>query len=184
MFLLVLAIGTALPMLVGLVFVRVVSHTDGIAVPSVTQPRQSIEVVPERDERRHSESWEVYSTVIGPGGYERLTESDIEDELAEASVTSPFLHRSGVSRERTQSETTDREVELSPSRRQSESFVDRNTIPHRHSRSRSRSMVQHHEHVDVHGWGLLKNSEFWNLFLVMCCCKSYLYSVIITNMVL
>jgi hypothetical protein len=166
-FLLVLSIGTALPMLVGLALVKVAPHTDAIAIPSYSQTRHSIEVVPERDERRHSENWEVYSAVVGPGGYERLTESDIEDELMEASVAQPFLRHE--SRERLRSGTTDPEVELSPSRRDSTALPHPETRTHRHSRSRSRSLVRPHEHADIYGWDLLQNSEFWVLFLTMCC---------------
>jgi hypothetical protein len=163
-FLLVLSIGTALPMLVGLALVKVTPHNDAISIPSHSQARHSIEVVPERDERRHSENWEVYTAVVGPGGYERLTESDIEDELMEASAAQPFLRHD--SRERSRSGTIDAEVELSPSLT---SLPHPETRMHRHSRSRSRSLVKLHEHVDIHGWDLLRNSEFWVLFLTMCC---------------
>lgn len=160
-FLLVLSIGTAFPMLVGLVLVRVVPHTDAITVQT-SHARHSIEVVPEHDERRHSENWEVYTTVVGPGGYERLTDNDLEDELLEASVTQPFLRHG--SREHSRDAIIDAGVELSPSRRvSSESRVNH------HTGSQSRSLACSHEHVDTHGWDLLRDSEFWTLFLIMCC---------------
>lgn len=154
-------------MLVGLAMVKVVPHAEGIAIPSLSHPRHSFEVVPQRDERRQSESWDVYTPVVGPGGYERLTESDIEDELQEASVSQPFLN---ASREHSQSRDEEREVELSPSRRQS-ALPEFGRRTRGHSRSRSRSLIRPHEHVDVHGWKLLQDLEFWNLFLVMCCCE-------------
>jgi hypothetical protein len=157
-------------MLVGLAFVQVVPHAEGIAIPSLSNPRHSIEVVPERDERRQSQSWDVYTPVVGPGGYERLTESDLEDELQEASVAQPFLNRGNPNLEQSPRAAEDREVELSPSRRESgvPGFGRR---ARGHSRSHSRSLIRPHEHVDVHGWKLLQDIEFWNLFLVMCCCE-------------
>lgn len=154
-------------MLVGLALVKVTPHTDAIAIPAHSQTRYSIEVVPAHDERRRSENWDVYTPVVGPGVYERLTESDLEDELREANVATPFLRHN--SRER--SDTADAEVELSPSRRQSIALPHPETRVHRHSRSRSRSLVKPHEHTDVHGWALLQDSEFWILFLIMCCRK-------------
>lgn len=157
-------------MLVGLASVKVVPHAEGIAIPSLSHPRHSIEVVPERDERRQSQSWDIYTPVVGPGGYERLTESDIEDELQEASVATPFLNRANGSREHSQHRDDEREVELSPSRRES-AMPDFGRRIRGHSRSRSRSLLRPHEHVDVHGWRLLRDFEFWNLFLVMCCCE-------------
>lgn len=155
-------------MLVGLALVKVVPHADGIAIPSSSHPRQSIEVVPERDERRQSQTWDVYTPVVGPGGYERLTESDIEDELQDASVSQPFLNRTNGSREHSQNAEEEREVELSPSRRES-ALPDLGRRARGHSRSQSRSLLRPYEHVDVHGWNLLRDSEFWNLFLIMCC---------------
>ncbi|KAG9055898.1 hypothetical protein FS842_000813 [Serendipita sp. 407] len=168
--LLVLAIGTSIPMLVGLVLVRVVPHAEWFAIPSSSQPRHSIEVVPERNERRQSQTWEVYTTVVGPGGYERLTESDIEDEILEASVSTSFLPQTGPIRESQGNGDISREVELSPSRRESTTLADIQTSIRRHSRSGSRSLARHkHEHPDVHGWDLLRNKEFWILFSIMCC---------------
>lgn len=96
-----------------------------------------------------------------------MTESDIEDELMEASAAQPFLRHD--SHDRLRSGTIDAEVELSPSRRNSTALPHPETRMHRHSRSRSRSLVKLHEHADIHGWDLLRNSEFWILFLIMCC---------------
>ncbi|KAG8809163.1 hypothetical protein FRC17_003571 [Serendipita sp. 399] len=167
--LLVLAIGTSVPMLIGLVLVKVVPHAEWVAIPSSTQPRHSIEVVPERDERRQSQTWEVYSTVVGQGGYERLTESDLEDEILEASASAPFLPQNRRSGEEARSPDGARELELSPSRRPSAALADLQANIRRHSRSRSRNMAHHHESADIHGWGLLKATEFWILFSIMCC---------------
>jgi len=173
-FLLVLAVGTAIPMLIGLVFVHVVPHAEGIAIPSLSNPRQSIEVVPERDERHRSHSWDIYTPVVGPGGYERLTESDLEDELQGTSVSQPFLNSADRNHERLPHGEEGREVELSPSRRESGATEFGRRTPG-HSRTRSRSLIRSHEHADIHGWELLRDSEFWNLFFVMCCCECLRY---------
>lgn len=181
-FLLVMAVGTSVPMLIGLATVKIVPHAEGIAVPSVSQPRHSVEIVPERDERRNSQGWEVYSQVVGPGGYERLTESDLEDEIMEASVSQPFLQDTVGSRERSRTPVGNPEVEMSPSRRASNAAEDAQPRAHRHSRSLSRSLRQlYHEHPDVHGWNLLKTVDFWLLFLIMFCCELLLSMYTVTN---
>jgi hypothetical protein len=157
-------------MLVGLAFVQIVPHAEGIAIPSLSNPRHSIEVVPERDERRRSQGWDVYTPVVGQGGYERLTESDLEDELHGASISQPFLNNTNTSREQSPRRAEDREVELSPSRREN-GVTEFGRRIGGHSRNRSRSLIRPHEHPDIHGWKLLRDAEFWNLFLVMCCCE-------------
>lgn len=168
-FLLVLSIGTSIPMLIGLATVRVVQHPEGITIQSHTQPRHSIEVVPERDERRHSQTWEVYTPVVGLGGYERLEQSEIDDELLEASVSQPFLSRGASSTEQlVRGGSAEPDVELSPGRRVHAHTPDIQERV-RHSRSRSHSGARPHEHPDVHGWALLRNSNFWVLFCIMCC---------------
>jgi hypothetical protein len=164
-FLLVLSIGTALPMLVGLALVNITPYTDSITLPS--QARHSVDMVPERDERRHSENWEVDTAVAGPAGYERLAEGDIEDERIEATADQPLLRHDN--RERSRDENTDTGIELSPSRRDSAALIHPETRIHHQPRSRSRSLLKFHERADIHGWDLLRNSEFWVLFLIMCC---------------
>jgi hypothetical protein len=163
-FLLVLAIGTSIPALIGLVTVKVVPHADGVTIPSTSQPRHSIEIVPERDLRRNSQGWEVYSQVVGPGGYERLTESDLEEEIMEASASQPFLQEEIANREQSRNRFNDR-VELSPSRRASN--AEESGPVRRHSRSMSRSQRLLGEHTDIHGWDLPKSGDFWVLFSIL-----------------
>ena len=63
-------------------------------------------------------------------------------------------------------------IELSPSSRRNSQLSPRRShqaTPSGRSRSRTRKLHHQHEHVDIHGWGLLRAGDFWILVGIMAC---------------
>ena len=127
--------------------------------------RRSLEagLLEEEGERRQSESWESHTAVAAGGVYAHLSDSETEEEEPRAASGTGNggaqieQYPLGLSPSRT------RDLQLSPARSR------QTTTPSGRSRSSTRKSHHQHEHVDIHGWGLLRAGDFWILVGIMAC---------------
>ena len=160
-FLLLLSFGTSLPLVLGLFTVRVVLHAE-TEVSEQHSPRQSLEagLLEEEGERRRSGSREVHRTVATAGVYAHLSDSELEEDESRANSGNVTPMGEGGQTEQHPLElspTGARNLRLPPQRSR------QTTTSSSRSRSRTRKTHHQHEHVDIHGWGLLRSSDFWVL---------------------
>ena len=165
-----LSFGTSLPLIFGLFTVRIVPHAE-IAVSEQHPPRHSLEAAlldEEEGEPRRSESWETHTDVATAGVYAHLSDGELEEEEGEGESRADS--GAGTPLDESGGQTEQHPLQLSPSQARNLQ------LPPQHSRqtsssSRSRKSHPRHEHVNVHGWHLLRSGDFWILVGIMSCCE-------------
>lgn len=178
-FLLLLALGTSIPPLIGMFFIRIVPHA---AHPDHIEPITAGGV---------PAAAEAFSPVVGPEAYDRLDDHEEDEGSLERSSSvhfrpgsirapsSPNMRRpllSRISFTRPQSDSR-RQSLVSPhplNDRESDQEDDAefeelrestsSLLPKPLSKRSSRIMITH---PDLHGWELLKANDFWLIFSIL-----------------
>ncbi|KZV83279.1 MFS general substrate transporter [Exidia glandulosa HHB12029] len=174
-FLLLLALGTSIPMLVGVLFVR--------PIPLVPQTQENLDAVNERllatDVAGEEHLDDAYAPIVVGGVFENVDAEESATPLLASESSS--LYDSERASFIDDDEASDNGT-VTPKRNDATAHLQFPNAPSttsipgggrsqsRNRRSRTRSKMRGHgqgEHGDVHGKALFRKTEFWILFAIM-----------------